>query len=79
LHVALAIPNLTMIEAPWANGDAPGDVVNPFPRVEKGYALPLEGPGLGVTVDEERARAKPFRSPTLQPRLNATDGSVRDF
>jgi hypothetical protein len=30
-------------------------------------------------VDEERAKAKPFRSPTLQPRLNATDGSVRDF
>ena len=79
LHVALAIPNLTMIEAPWANGDAQGDVVNPFPRVEKGYALPLDGPGLGVTVDEERARAKPFRPPTLQPRLNATDGSVRDF
>ena len=79
LHVALAIPNLTMIEAPWANGDAQGDVVNPFPRVEKGYALPLDGPGLGVTVDEERARAKPLRPPTLQPRLNATDGSVRDF
>ena len=79
LHVALAIPNLTMIEAPWANGDAPGDVVNPFPRVEKGYALPLDGPGLGVTVDEERAKAKAFRPPTLQPRLNATDGSVRDF
>lgn len=79
LHVALAIPNLTMIEAPWANGDAQGDVVSPFPRVENGYALPLEGPGLGVTVDEERAKAKSFRTPGLQPRLNATDGSVRDF
>jgi len=79
LHAALAIPNLTMIEAPWANGDATGDVVKPFPTVENGYALPLDGPGLGVTFDEERAKAKPFRQPSLQPRLNATDGSVRDF
>ena len=79
LHAALAIPNLTMIEAPWANGDAQGDVVKPFPTVENGYALPLDGPGLGVTFDEDRAKAKPFRQPGLQPRLNATDGSVRDF
>ncbi len=79
MHVALAIPNLTMIEAPWANGDAQGDVVKPFPTVENGYALPLDGPGLGVTFNEERAKAKPFRQPPLQPRLNATDGSVRDF
>jgi galactonate dehydratase len=79
MHVALAIPNLTMIEAPWANGNAQGDVVRPYPRVESGYALPLEGPGLGVAFDQERAKAKPFRPPSLQPRLNATDGSVRDF
>lgn len=79
LHAALAIPNIAMIEAPWVNGNAKGDVVKPYPTVEKGYALPLEGPGLGVTVDENRAREKPFRKPGLQPRLNAKDGSVRDF
>ncbi len=79
VHAALAIPNVTMIEAPWVNGDSEGDVVQPYPKVEKGFALPLEGPGLGVTFDEERARAKPFRKPGLQPRLDAPDGSVRDF
>jgi len=79
LHAALAIPNITMIEAPWVNGDGKGDVVTPYPTVEKGFALPLEGPGLGVAFDEERARARPFRKPGLQPRLNAPDGSVRDF
>ena len=47
--------------------------------VDKGFALPPEGPGLGITFDEERARARPFRRPGLQPRLNAPDGSVRDF
>jgi len=66
-------------EAPWVNGDGQGDVVKPYPTVEEGFALPLEGPGLGVTFDELLAKAKPFRKPGLQPRLNAPDGSVRDF
>jgi len=79
LHAALAIPNLELIEAPWVNGDGLTDVVSPYPKVENGFALPLEGPGLGVTFDEALARAKPFRKPGLQPRLNAPDGSVRDF
>jgi galactonate dehydratase len=79
LHAALAIPNVVLVEAPWVNGDARTDVVGPYPKVEAGYALPLDGPGLGVTFDENLARAKPFRKPGLQPRLIAPDGSVRDF
>ena len=79
LHAALAIPNVALIEAPWANSDAQGDVVTPYPKIENGFALPLEGPGLGITFDEALARATPFRQPGLQPRLNAPDGSVRDF
>jgi galactonate dehydratase len=57
LHAALALPNVTLIEAPWVNGDAQGDVVKPYPRVENGFALPLEAPGLGVAFDEDRAKA----------------------
>lgn len=79
LHAALAIPNIELIEAPWVNGDPEVDVVRPFPTVEDGFALPLEGPGLGVTFDEALAASKPFRAGGLQPRLNARDGSVRDF
>ena len=79
LHAALAIPNITLIEAPWVNGNAEGGVVKPFPTTEDGYALPLEDPGLGVTFDEALAASKPFREGSLQPRLNAMDGSVRDF
>ena len=78
LHAALAIPNLVMMEAPWVNHDGETDVVWPYPQVEDGYALPLEGPGLGIEFDESLARSRPFK-PSLQPRLNATDGSVRDF
>ncbi len=79
LHAALAIPNVTLIEAPWVNSDREPDVVSPFPKVEDGFALPLEGPGLGITFDEELAGSRPFRKPGLQPRLTAPDGSVRDF
>jgi L-alanine-DL-glutamate epimerase-like enolase superfamily enzyme len=83
LHAALSIPNLVLIEAPWVNEDEEEDpddmVVHPYPKVVDGYALPLEGPGLGVTFNEELARSRRFRKPGLQPRLNAEDGSVRDF
>jgi galactonate dehydratase len=79
LHAALAIPNVTMIEAPWVNSDGKTDVVSPYPKVEGGFALPLEGPGLGINFDEKLARSRPFRKPGLQPKLKAPDGSVRDF
>jgi galactonate dehydratase len=78
LHASLAIPNVVMMEAPFVNGPRDTDVVGPFPEVVDGYALPLEGPGLGVTFDEALAESKPFR-PTEQPRLVGLDGSVRDF
>jgi L-alanine-DL-glutamate epimerase-like enolase superfamily enzyme len=69
-----------MIEAPWVNEEDPySKVVKPFPKVENGFALPLEGPGLGVEFDEAAAASIPFAKVGLQPRLNAKDGSVMDF
>jgi galactonate dehydratase len=79
LHAALSIQNIEMIEAPWVNSNQDPKVVKPFPKVENGYALPLEGPGLGIEFDEAAAAAIPFRENALQPRLNGKDGSVRDF
>lgn len=79
VHAALAIPNISLIEAPWVNSDREPEVAKPFPEMEDGYALPLEGPGLGITLDEAAAAERPFDEGGLQPRLNAEDGSVRDF
>ena len=73
-----AIPNVTLLEAPWANREPKTDVCWPYPEIVDGYALPLEGPGLGIEFDEALAASKPF-VPSLQPRLNGLDGSVRDF
>lgn len=78
LHAALAISNVVMIEAPWVNHSGKTDVVWPYPQVVDGYALPLTGPGLGIEFDGALAASRPF-VPSLQPRLNALDGSVRDF
>ena len=80
MAAALSIPNVELIEAPWVNDDedAETDVIKPFPKVENGFALPLEGTGLGITFDEELARTKSFTVPHL-PHLNAPDGSVREF
>jgi galactonate dehydratase len=79
MHAALSIPNIALIEAPFANRDRNPKVVKPYPELVDGYAMPLEEPGLGITVDEAAAAEIPFNEPGMQPRLNAEDGSVRDF
>jgi galactonate dehydratase len=80
LHAALAIPNVTMMEGGWVNrAQQDPKVVKPFPTVVDGYALPLEGNGLGVNFDEVEAASIPFGEVPMQPYLQAKDGSVRDF
>ncbi len=78
MHAALSIPNVVLLEAPWVNGDGPTDVVWPYPRVEKGYAYPPEGPGLGIQLDESLAASR-SATPGRNPKLVALDGSVRDW
>jgi galactonate dehydratase len=80
LHAALAIPNIALIEAPWANRATNNPIVaKPYPEIVDGFALPLDGPGLGVDIDEVAAADRPFSNRGLQPRLKAKDGSVRDW
>ena len=79
LHSALSIPNITMMEAPFVNGNPSTTVAGPFPKVEEGYALPLENPGLGIYINDEEAAERPFNNNRMQPRLKGYDGSVRDF
>jgi hypothetical protein len=55
----LAIPNVTLLEAPWMNHNDKMEVVCPCPEVMGGYALPLKGPGLGISFDEAMT-AQPF-------------------
>ena len=63
MHSALTIANVVMLEAPWINSDpvAESNIVSPFPRVENGYAFPLEGAGLGIELNEQIAQETAFR------------------
>jgi len=47
-----AIPNVTLLEAPWVNGNGETDVCWPYLEVEEGYALLLAGPRLGIEIEE---------------------------
>jgi galactonate dehydratase len=79
LHASLAIANIELMEAPFANRDnTHTNICGPFPIVENGYALPLNGPGLGIEFDEEAAANTPFKAKQM-PNLNAIDGSIRDW
>lgn len=78
MHASLALANVVLLEAPWINQDRVSDIVSPFPPVEEGYALPLEGPGLGIELDEQAAAEHEF-VPIRVPKINGPDGSVRDW
>ncbi|MDH7571069.1 MAG: mandelate racemase/muconate lactonizing enzyme family protein, partial [Armatimonadota bacterium] len=82
LHVAFSTDNVVLVEAGFVNSDHPTNpFANPWPAVEKGFALPPTGPGLGITFDEAAARAAPYTPPRTPypPQLRGPDGSVRDW
>jgi galactonate dehydratase len=81
LHTALAIPNVVLLEAPFANRpdpDAGDQSATPYPKLVDGYAVPNDAPGLGVKVDEAVVASTAY-VPKKQPRLTDYDGSVRDW
>ncbi|WP_317057537.1 mandelate racemase/muconate lactonizing enzyme family protein [Roseovarius rhodophyticola] len=58
VHLATSIPNLLMcetIETPFHDALIKGGI-----KVEDGFIVPPEAPGLGIEVDEALARANPF-------------------
>ena len=58
IHLAASIPNLLMIETietPFHDA-----LIKSKIRVEDGFVLPPETPGLGIEVDEDLARAHPY-------------------
>ena len=63
IHLAASIPNILMcesIETPFHDQLIKGSI-----RVEDGYIPAPEAPGLGIDVDEDLARANPYRGTGL--------------
>lgn len=67
LHLAVSIPNILMcecIETPFHDALIQGTI-----RVEDGYVIAPETPGLGIDVDEELARACPYTGEGLHLQM----------
>ena len=63
IHLAASIPNILLletIETPFHDQLIKGSI-----RVENGFVIPPEAPGLGIEVDEDLARANPFMGDDL--------------
>jgi L-alanine-DL-glutamate epimerase-like enolase superfamily enzyme len=78
LHLNMAIPNCAVQEfgpaSDWMRAVTPHSW-----RVEDGYLLPSEAPGLGIDLDEQAAGAHPPELPDEPPHWRRQDGSVNDW
>jgi galactonate dehydratase len=77
LHLNTAVPNCAVQECnphpEWLD-----DVILNAPKIEDGYLVPTEDPGLGIDLDERAAAARPIHD-TEPPRLRRPDGSLNDW
>ena len=79
IHLGTSIPNLLMaetIETPFHAA-----LIQQSIRIENGFILPPEAPGLGIEVDEGLARAHPFTGTGLHLEMqeapcNYADGNA---
>ena len=67
LHLAASIPNILMCET--IETDFHDRLIKGAIRVEEGYITPPSGPGLGIEVDEDLARAHPFAGDGLHLQM----------
>lgn len=80
LHFALSTPNFLIQEdmltdVPWR-----WEVVKSSLKNEKGYWLPNDAPGLGIEVDEERAKEHPFQQEVMHSlSIRAADNAILDW
>jgi galactonate dehydratase len=80
LHFALSTPNFLIQEDMLADVPWRWEVVNSSLVTENGYWLPSSQPGLGIEVDEERARNHPFQQEVMHSlSIRAADNAVLDW
>jgi len=77
VSLCTAVPNFGVLELGWRPGVA-SDVVHGGPKLERGYLIPSEEPGLGVEIDDEAALAHPMERWELM-HLKRSDGGFTDW
>lgn len=69
IHLAASIPNILMAETIQTGGEFHQKLIRNSIQWEDGYILPPEGPGLGISFDEDVARAHPFTGTGLHLQM----------
>ena len=78
IQLAACIPNFALQEYPVGENEAPkNQIVKSVIKLEKGFLIIPDAPGIGVELAEDAQRRFPFRPRGFKTRLN-TDGSVMD-
>ena len=71
-HVAYAVPNFGIQEFAVGWGDGVRAVFSASPVFERGYITIHDKPGLGIDVNEEKARTRPYVR-RLRPTIRRAD------
>ena len=78
LQLAACIPNFALQEYPIGESVPPkSEIVKSAPRLENGFLIVPDGPGIGVELAEDAASKHPYKPRALRTRLHV-DGSVVD-
>jgi galactonate dehydratase len=78
IQLAACIPNFALQEYPKGENEPPkNEIVKSVLKLEKGYLIVPDSPGIGVELAEGAQKKYPFKPRKIQTRLNE-DGSVMD-
>ncbi len=76
LHLATSIPNLLLAES--IETDFHRDLISGAIQVENGYVTLSDAPGLGITLNEELARAHPYTGDALHLQMQEAPCNYQD-
>jgi galactonate dehydratase len=78
IQLAACIPNFALQEYPLGEGEPPkSEIVKSALRIEDGFLIIPDAPGIGIELAEDAAERHPYRPREVKTRLHA-DGSVMD-
>jgi len=77
LQVAGCVPNFLIQER--GDNEYSDLLAEPLPKIRNGHRPLPEGPGLGITIDEDKLMAQVGEPRPYLPKFDPDDGSVRDW
>jgi galactonate dehydratase len=78
LQLAACIPNFALQEYPTGEHEPPkSEIVKTPVRLEDGFLIIPDAPGIGIELAEDAATRHPYRKREIHTRLHV-DGSVVD-